>query len=85
MNVTNEMKQELASKLEKYLSGLSSHEEISEYAWELSEKNPEVHPGSEKVFWSAVFSIIHLADDEHWKDGCTQNDLGNLCAQLKQH
>ncbi|MBB1361838.1 MULTISPECIES: hypothetical protein [unclassified Shewanella] len=76
-------KMELAEKLESYLSGKVGHEAIKSYAWSLSDESPKEPTANEKVFWSSVFSIIHLADDEHWEDGCTQRDLGELLIQLK--
>jgi hypothetical protein len=73
----------LITKLEKYLSGEISHDEISKYAWELSEESPTSIPEQDKAYWSAVFSIIHLADSEHFKDGCSQKELGKLLKLLK--
>lgn len=84
MKVTAEMKLELISQIEKYLSGESSHKDISEYAWRLTDLNPVEPPEEDELFWSGVFSIIHLADDGHWQDGVTQRSLGNLCNELKK-
>ena len=84
MNVTLEMKEEIIGKLESYLSGSLTHEEIREFAWSLADEIPAEPDSHEKVYWSAVFSIIHLADEGHWSDGCTERDLGNLCQQLQQ-
>jgi hypothetical protein len=83
MEVSQESIDELAEKLDAYLSGKIDHGAIQSYAWGLSDSSPKEPNESEKVFWSCVFSIIHLADDEHWKDGCTQRDLGKLLNQLK--
>ncbi len=81
--VSQTNKDELTKKLNAYLSGQIDHEAIRSYAWGLSESLPKESIESEKVFWSCVFSIIHLADDEHWKDGCTERDLGELLNKLK--
>ncbi|WP_351077572.1 hypothetical protein [Shewanella sp. CAL98-MNA-CIBAN-0140] len=83
MEVSQINKMELAEKLESYLSGKIDHEAIKSHAWSLSDASPKEPTEAEKVFWSTVFTIIHLADDEHWKDGCTQRDLGELLIQLK--
>ena len=83
MEVSQKNKDELAVQLEAYLIGKIDHECIRSYAWGLSDSSPREPSVSEKVFWSCVFSIIHLADDEHWNDGCTQRDLGELLNQLK--
>ena len=83
MEVSQTNRDKLAEKLEAYLSGQIDHETIRSYAWDLSHGSPEEPTESEKVFWSSVFSIIHLADDEHWSDGCTQKDLGECLNQLK--
>lgn len=83
MEVSYINKMELADKLESYLSGNIDHEAIKSHAWSLSDASPKEPKESEKAFWSSVFTIIHLADDEHWKDGCTQRDLSELLIQLK--
>ena len=62
----------LIAKLESYLSGAIGHDEISEYAWTLTDHSKENPPKNERPFWSAVFTIIHLADEAHWNDGCTE-------------
>ncbi|WP_417445482.1 hypothetical protein [Kangiella sp.] len=84
MKITATMKQELITKLEDYLSGALTHDEIREFAWNLAEDSPKEPTKEENIYWSTVFSIIHLADDEHWNDGCTQKDLTDLCVKLKQ-
>jgi hypothetical protein len=83
MNVTQAMKNEMVRKLESWLSGSLPHEDIREFAWSLAAESPAEPAGHEKLYWSAVFSIIHLADDDHWSDGCAQRDLGSLCELLK--
>lgn len=85
MHVTLAMKEEMVRKLENYLSGSLSHEEIREFAWRLAAESPAEPNHHDKLYWSAVFSVIHLADEGHWRDGCTQRDLGGLCRQLKQN
>ncbi len=69
--------------MERYLAGELSHDDISVYAWELADKAPHSIPDTDKIYWSCIFSIIHLADESHFKDGCTQKDLGELLEQLK--
>ena len=83
MEVSQKTKIELAEKLEAYLSGQIDHEAIKSYAWRFTESSPKEPSENDKAFWSSIFSTIHLADDEHWNDGCTQRDLGALLAQLK--
>ena len=73
----------LIAKLERYLSGELSHDEISEYSWALADKAPDSIPEEDKEYWSCVFSIIHLADESHFKDGCTQKEVGVLLEKLK--
>ena len=84
MKITASMKQELITKLEGYLSRELTHDEIKEFAWNLVEDSPKETSREENIYWSTLFSIIHLADDEHWKDGCTQRDLTDLCVKLKE-
>ena len=84
MNATPAMKDQMIEKLEGYLSGSMSHEDIREFAWNLADESPAEPAEHEKVYWSSVFSIIHLADEDHWIDGCTKRDLGRLCEQLKR-
>ena len=84
MKIAQRQIEELIEKLEAYLSGSVTHDTISSYAWALSDQSPQKPEESEKVYWSTIFGIIHLADAEHWKDGCTQRDLGELCNKLKQ-
>ena len=79
----NVQKFPLIAKVEKYFAGEFSHDEISDYAWGLADKAPHSIPDEDKVYWSCVFSIIHLADESHFKDGCTQKDLGELLEKLK--
>ena len=83
MEVSQANRDKLAEKLEAYLSGQIDHDAIRSYAWDLSHSSPEEPTEPEKIFWSSVFSIIHLADDEHWSDGCAQKDLGKCLNQLK--
>jgi hypothetical protein len=75
---------EFIEKLEGYLSEKIDHDAIRSYAWGLSESSPNEPEGSDKIFWSSVFSVIHLADADHWKDGCTQRDLSKLLSELKK-
>lgn len=84
MNVTQAMKNEMVKKLEGYLFGSLPSEEIREFAWSLADESPVEPEEHEKLYWSAVFSIIHFADHDHWGDGCAQRDLGSLCELLKQ-
>ena len=83
MKVTSEAVKDLTNKLESYLSGGIPHDAIKNYAWELVDQSPNEPLENEKVYWSTIFTIIHLSDDEHWKEGCTQRNLNQLCYQLK--
>ena len=74
----------LIAKLESYLSGELSHDEIAEYSWSLADDVPELIPEENKEYWSCIFSIIHLADETHFQDGCTQKELRVLLEKLKQ-
>ncbi|AQA17282.1 hypothetical protein BST95_02630 [Halioglobus japonicus] len=76
------MKEELAAILEAYLSGRVGHEAIRSYAWELTDSVPAEPDKNSEPYWSAVFSIIHLADEEHWNDGFTKRDLNAALDQL---
>ena len=79
----HQMTSELVKKLGDYLSGNSSHNKIKEFAWILADASPKTPPTDQKLFWSTVFAIIHLADEEHMADGCTKRELGSLLSQLK--
>jgi len=83
LEVSQTNREELVEKLDAYLSGQIDHETIQSYAWFLSDSAPKEPSVIEKDFWSSVFSIIHLADDKHWKGGSTQRDLGELLNQLR--
>jgi len=82
-DIVKEWTGDLIIKLESYLSGNIPHDEIREYAWDFAEESPKNPPAEDKPFWSTIFTIIHLADEEHWNDGCTQRDLESLLKTLK--
>ncbi len=75
---------ELIRRLESYLAGKISHDEIREFAWGFADASPEDPPPDEETFWSCVFTVIHLADPEHWRDGCTQRDLTPFVELLRE-
>ena len=74
----------LISKVESYLAGEIGHDAIREFAWGLADDAPTQPEAHEEPFWSCVFTIIHLADAEHWRDGCTQRDLGSFLRLLRE-
>ena len=82
MKISKNNKAELANKIEDYLSGRIDHESIKSYAWKYAERSPKQPPDNDKVFWNSIFSIIHLADDEHWSDECTQKELSAFIFKL---
>jgi hypothetical protein len=84
MKVTFEVQKELIEKLEAYLAGSLSHEDIQKLAWNYASHSPKVPNAKESNFWATVFSITHLADEQHWHDGCTERDLAVLCHELKK-
>jgi hypothetical protein len=83
MEISQKNKIGLAEKLNAYLSGEIDHSAIKSHAWALADSSPKDPVESDAIFWSCVFTIIHLADDEHWNDGCTERDLGKLLTKLK--
>ncbi|OZY84309.1 hypothetical protein CBP51_13930 [Cellvibrio mixtus] len=83
MKVTFEAQKELIEKLEAYLAGSLSHEDIQKQAWNYANHSPKVPTPKESNFWATVFAIIHLADEQHWCDGCTKRDLMIFCHELK--
>jgi hypothetical protein len=85
MKVTIELQKELIEKLEANLAGAINHEDMQKHAWNCASYSPKEPPANESVYWEAVFSVIHLADEQHWCDGCTERDLSFLCKKLKNN
>lgn len=75
MKVTIEVQRELIEKLEAYLAGSLSHEDMQKHAWNYASHSPKAPTVNESIFWEAVFSTIHLADEQHWRDGYSERDL----------
>jgi hypothetical protein len=87
----HEETKELIARLSGYLEQKISHSEIQAYIdrifdkWEkenIEERSPYT-PG-EKEFWCSVWSTQHLASEDHWTDGVSQNELGLLLKVLKR-
>jgi hypothetical protein len=73
----------LIRMLELYLAGEIGHEAIRDFAWSFADSSPVKPPPDEESFWSCIFTIIHLADTEHWNDGCPQRDLPQFLVRLR--
>lgn len=72
----------LLKVLEDYLEGHLRHSDASDCAWEIiSEWGVSgVAPDSpfaegERALWGTVWTLQHLADQEHWGQGITQRGL----------
>ncbi len=81
-------KSKLMEKLEEYLSNPSSHEEIQKYVWDeidAGENIPSSEPyeQAEEVFWATIWSLQHLADDDHIKLETTKTEFKTLLSLLK--
>jgi hypothetical protein len=74
----------LIQQIESYLAGEIDHIAMREFAWGFTERSPEKPPPDEESFWSCIFTIIHLADADHWRDGCTQRDLTQFLKLLRE-
>lgn len=74
----------LIQRIESYLAGEIDHIAIREFAWGFTDRSPEKPPPDEELFWSCMFTIIHLADAEHWREGCTQRDLSLFLKLLRE-
>lgn len=83
-SITTSAKSELLSKLGGYLQGAFSHDDISKFAWERVDSIPENPDPADARYCSAIFTIIHLADTEHWNDGTTQRELKLIVGQLRE-
>jgi len=75
---------ELASRIEQYLAGLISDDEISTFAWKIIETLPENPERSDALYCSTAFTVIHLASRDHWHDGLCVKELGPLASQLRE-
>ncbi len=87
--VQEETKQ-LVAQLSGYLSQKVTHEEIQSYVesvverWEKLNQEPNgPYSEGEKELWCALWSIQHLASEDHWSEGVTQKDLGFLLNVLR--
>ena len=81
-------KSNLIEKLENYLLDSSSHEEFQKYAWKVIEtggklSSTEPYEEGEDVFWATIWTLQHLADDDHIKLDSTKVDLITLLGLLK--
>ena len=87
-----EFKPRLVETLRKYLGGELSHQDASDFSWSVISawenrnmvlSNP--YQKGEHVFWASIWSTQHLADEEHWKDGCTHRELGRYLHLLESN
>jgi len=80
----------LIETLRRYLAGNVTHSAASECAWSIIEAwnkfdisaQAKYAPG-ERVLWSTVWAVQHLAGEDHWSDGTVQRDLPSLLALLE--
>ena len=64
----------IAEEMKAYLAGSRSHQDMRELAW--SKVNaPTARDILDKAYWNAVWTLQHVADEEHWKSGTTQRDV----------
>jgi hypothetical protein len=70
---------DLLQVLRNYDSGKIGHEEAREFAWaviadceESAVPRDAAYTTSEHAFWAAIWSVVHLADQEHWADNCAR-------------
>jgi len=87
--VQEETKQ-LIAQLSDYLNQKVTRHEIQSHVdsvfgkWEkLNHKSNKPYSEGEKELWCSLWSIQHLASEDHWAEGVTQNDLGFLLNVLK--
>ena len=81
---------ELAGHLRRYVAGELSHSALQEQverhfrafaedsAWRASP-----YAAGERAYWCALWTVQHLADEEHWQDGLPQRDLSFLLPLLR--
>lgn len=80
---------ELIDLLEKFLtSPMTEHRKIYGFAWAVIEdwskiKNPPEPEEFENVFWAAIWTIQHLCDEEHIRDGITLKEVRPYLNWLK--
>ena len=79
----------LIAQLSECLFQAITHEEIKSYAWSVIDKwkdlNIDVskpYSEGEKELWCSIWSIQHLASEDHWLDGVAQKELGLLLKVL---
>jgi len=77
---------QLADNIRRYVSTEISHKNVVTYAWKVIDDwsttdervKSEPYMKGERAFWACIWSIIHLANEEHWKDGLPQRELPKL-------
>jgi hypothetical protein len=82
--IETEAKIELARRIDQYLAGLISDDEISTFAWKITETLPKPPEQADALYCSTVFAVIHLASEDHWRDGVSLRELGPLANQLRE-
>ena len=81
----------LISKLESYIAGDCSHLSVQELIrrifnnWESVTNKDSQYQENEEEFWCAVWSVQHLATEDHWQDGVAQKDLTSILHTLKEN
>ena len=72
----------LISKIKSYLDAKITHQDMREFVdkifddWDNLQCDKTIDEvKGESSFWYALWTIQHLADEEHWKDGITKPEL----------
>ena len=86
----DEHRAQLRDNVKSYLSSKISHSDISIYAWKViddwavikEQVKSEPYIKGEQAFWACIWSIIHLANEEHEKDGLPQRELPKLLESM---
>ena len=76
---------ELPIKLKIYLKQEWTHNEMRNYLWKIIDEWNQIPDADkqvpisskEQMIWFVVWNIIHIADEEHWNDGITGNEIKN--------
>jgi hypothetical protein len=82
---------ELLLLITGYLEGRVLCNELKSFAWNIIDyftdtpKNQlPVEETFEKAFWNAIWTIQHLCDDDHERDGITKRELTEVLKYLKK-
>ena len=82
--------EKLKQKIEEYSESKLTHEEMQKYIdnifdlWDNLDCDKTVETSKEEeIFWHTVWTIQHVADEEHFKDGITQKEIANCMTYFK--